>query len=99
MDISTGFKGIAAASRQLEAAALEIARASTQRPAQVASEMPPGAAGLDARSGGETLLSAPSDVDLPRTMLDLMVAGNAILANLQSVKRTDEALRSLFADR
>jgi hypothetical protein len=99
MDMSTGFKGIVAASRQLEAAAFEIARASTQRPAQVASGMSPGAAGLDAGLGGVTLMSAPNDVDLPRTMLDLMVASNAIMANLQSVKRTDEALRSLFADR
>jgi hypothetical protein len=99
MDMSTGFKGIAAASRQLDAAAFEIARASTQRPAQVASGLSPGAAGLDAGSGGLTLMSVANDVDLPRTMLDLMVASNAIMANLQSVKRTDEALRSLFADR
>lgn len=99
MDMSIGFKGIVAASRQLEAAAFEIARASTQRPSQVASGMSPGAAGLDAGSGGVTLMSVPNDVDLPRTMLDLMVASNAIMANLQSVKRTDEALRSLFADR
>jgi flagellar basal body rod protein FlgC len=99
MDISNGFKGIAAAARQLDAAAFEIARASTQRSAQGTSGLSPGAAGLDAGSGGVTLVTAPSDVDLPRTMLDLMVASNAVMANLQSVKRTDEAMRSLFASR
>jgi len=99
MDISNGFKGIAAAARQLDAAAFEIARASTQRPAQVAPGLSPGAAGLDAGSGGLALISVPNDVDLPRTMLDLMVASNAIMANLQSVKRTDEAMQSLFASR
>ena len=99
MDMSIGRNGLTAASRQLDAAAFEIARASTQRPAQVASGLSPGAAGLDSASGGLTLLTTPTDADLPRTMVDLMVASNAVLANLQTVKRTDEALRSLFADR
>ena len=99
MDMSIGRNGLAAASRQLDAAAFEIARASTQRPAQVSSGLSPGAAGLESGSGGLAMMATPNDADLPRTMVNLMVASNAILANLQTVKRTDEALQSLFADR
>jgi len=99
MDMSIGRNGLAAASRQMDAAAFEIARASTQRPAQVTSGLSPGAAGLDSGSGSLTLMATPTDADLPRTMVNLMVASNAVLANLQTVKRTDEVLQSLFANR
>ena len=99
MDMTIGRNGLAAASRQLDAAAFEIARASTQRPVQVASGLSPGAVGLDSGAGSATLMSAPVDADLPRTMVNLMVASNAVLANLQTVKRTDDALQALFSNR
>jgi flagellar basal body rod protein FlgC len=59
----------------------------------------PGAAGLDTPLARADALLPNADADLPRNMVNLMVASNAVLANLQTLKRTDEAMRALFTDR
>ena len=99
MDMTIGRNGLAAASRQFDAAAFEIARASTQQPVQAPAGLSPGAAGLDTPLASAAAMLPNADADLPRNMVNLMMASNAVLANLQSIKRTDDTLRTLFADR
>jgi hypothetical protein len=99
MDMTIGRNGLAAASRQFDTAAFEIARAATQRPVQAPAGLSPGAAGLDTPLARADALLPNADADLPRNMINLMVASNAVLANLQTLKRTDEAMRALFTDR
>jgi len=99
MDMTIGRNGLAAASRQFDAAAFEIARASTQQPVQAPAGLSPGAAGLDTPLASAAAMLPNADADLPRNMVNLMMASNAVLANLQTVKRTDDSLRTLFADR
>lgn len=99
MDMTIGRNGLAAASRQFDTAAFEIARAATQRPVQSSAGLSPGAAGLDTPLARADVLLPNADADLPRNMVNLMVASNAVLANLQTLKRTDEAMRALFTDR
>jgi hypothetical protein len=99
MDMTIGRNGLAAASRQFDAAAFEIARASSQQPVQAPAGLSPGAAGLDTPLASAAAMLPNADADLPRNMVNLMMASNAVLANLQTVKRTDDTLRTLFADR
>jgi hypothetical protein len=101
MDMTIARNGLAAASRQFDAAAFEIALAATQRPVPASAGLSPGAAGLDTPlARADALLpNADADADLPRNMVNLMVASNAVLANLQTLRRTDETMRTLFADR
>ena len=99
MDMTIGRNGLAAASRQFDAAAFEIARASTQQPVQAPAALSHGAAGLDTPLASAAAMLPNADADLPRNMVNLMMASNAVLANLQTVKRTDDTLRTLFADR
>ena len=99
MDMTIGRNGLAAASRQFDTAAFEIARAATQRPVQSPAGLSPGAAGLDTPLARADALLPNADADLPRNMVNLMVASNSVLANLQTLKRTDEAMRALFTDR
>ena len=99
MDMTIGRNGLAAASRPFDAAAFGIARAPTQRAAQAPAGLSPGAAGLDTPLASADALPPGADADLPRNMVNLMVASNAVLANLQTLKRTDETMRTLFADR
>jgi hypothetical protein len=99
MDMTIARNGLAAASRQFDSAAFEIARAATQRPVPEPAGISPGAAGLDTPLARADALLPNADADLPRNMVNLMVASNAVLANLQTLKRTDEIMRTLFADR
>ena len=123
MDFSIGLAGLQAASRRLDAAAFDVARASTQRtgapvaprtdaadPAAGATSVP--AAG--AMAGGPpaapaTLAARPAgapgasvvdaEPDLPAAMVGVISASNAFLANLQTIRPTDEALGALLDDR
>jgi flagellar basal body rod protein FlgC len=99
MDMTIGRNGLTAASRQFDVAAFEIARASTQQPVQAPAGLSPGAAGLDTPLASAAAMLPNADADLPRNMVNLIMASNAVLANLQSIKRTDDTLRTLFADR
>jgi len=100
MDFRIGLSGLRAATRSMDDAAFRIARAGTtstpaaaRPPANAAPAAPLGAAPPDAAATG------PTDADLPRAMVDLAAASNAFLANLQTIRRTDESLRALLEDR
>jgi hypothetical protein len=108
-----GLGGLNSATRSLERAAFEVARASTQRAGQPgtgdAADAPPPAAGAavpppPAGAGAAAPTAPPSsaagpDVDLPRAMLDMISASQMFMANLQTIRRTDEALDALLEDR
>ena len=107
MSFTTGLSGLNAATRRLEAAALDVARASAQRPGATPdagqAAGPPAAAGAPApqlpaapRPPGD---ASPAEADLPRAMVDMISASAAFLANLQTIRRTDESLRSLLEPR
>ncbi len=110
--LSTGLAGLGAATRRLDEAAFDVARASSQRLGRApspADASPPGQAPGGAAGAGtppDTTVpgapprgadaAAPADADLPRAMVDLISASNQVLANLQTIRRGDEALRALL---
>ena len=105
-----GLSGLNSATRSMERAAFEVARASTPRPGQPgtgdaaaaplpaadATAPPPAVAGSE--PGARSAASGP-DVDLARAMVDMISASQMFLANLQTIRRTDEALGALLKDR
>jgi hypothetical protein len=97
MDFSIGLSGLRAATRSMDEAALRIARAGATGAAQPPADAPPAAP----QGAAQALpaVTGPTAVDLPRAMVDLAVASNAVLANLQTIRRTDETLRALLEDR
>jgi flagellar hook protein FlgE len=108
MNFSIGLSGLNAATRRLDAAAFEVARASTQGAGR-AQAAPPAADPAAAPPAVAPPVAAPpaaappaasaSDPDLPRAMVETIAASNAFLANLQTIRRTDEALRALLDER
>ena len=110
MSFQIGLAGMQAATRRLDAAAFDVARASAQGAGRAPSAPPadaPPATGPDAaptatpgampRTAGQAAAPVPAaDVDLPAAMVGVISASNAVLANLQTIRRTDEALRALL---
>ena len=105
MSFSIGLSGVSAATRRLDSAAFDVARASTQRTGQAAPSGPPQAAAPDAPApnapppaGAAPAIGTPmpsaEDPDLPRAMVDMISASNAVLANLQTIRRADETLEA-----
>jgi flagellar basal body rod protein FlgG len=99
MSFETGLRGVNAAMRGLDRAAFEIARSTSQRSGQ----QPVAAAGDPEAQPDRTAtatMPAPAttgpEVDLPGAMVDLISSSRAVMANLQTIRRTDEALESLF---
>lgn len=100
MSLETGLRGVNAAMRGLDRAAFEIARATSHRPAQLpaAGAVEP----VDAQPGAAAVRPAPTpstaspEIDLPGAMVDLIASSRAVMANLQTIRRTDEALESLL---
>lgn len=93
MNIDIARSGLLTAQRGLDRAASDVARASVASQAGAidagAPAAPPPAASLPA--------SVQADIEaLPGAMLSLMAASNAVLANLQSVRRTEEAFDALL---
>jgi flagellar basal body rod protein FlgC len=110
MSFAIGLSGLQAATRRLDAAAFDVARASAQRlgapPAGQDGTAPPGGAlaggappadtaGGPAPPGAATGAAAP-EVDLPRAMVESISASAAFLANLQTIRRSDEAAKALL---
>ncbi|MFM1987394.1 MAG: hypothetical protein RJA99_351 [Pseudomonadota bacterium] len=103
-----GLSGLGAATRRLDSAAFDIARASTQRTAQPpAADGGGGTAPAGANGPGTAAPSAPApgigarlpsaeDPNLPAAMVDLISASNAVMANLQTIRRSDEALEAVL---
>jgi flagellar hook-associated protein FlgK len=98
MSFETGLRGVNAAMRGMDRAAFDIARASNQRlgqqpPAETAQApaFQPGAAVPPAQRP-----SPAPEIDLPGAMVDMIASSRAVMANLQTIKRTDEALESLL---
>ena len=104
MSLSISVSGLNAASRRLDSASFEVARASAQRagqPAPVGSDrppQPPAAApqvpALPPQAG--VALPSAEDPDLPRAMVDMISASNAFLANVQSIRRQNESLDAVL---
>lgn len=99
MSFETGLRGVNAAMRGMDRVAFDIARASNQRlgqlpPAETAQApaFQPGAAAPPAQPPPPP---AP-EIDLPGAMVDMIASSRAVMANLQTIKRTDEALESLL---
>jgi len=117
MSLSISLSGLSAASRRLDSAAFEVARASTQRIGQPVTGVEP-VAGVQGASGQAPASAPPvpapaqqaggrpapaglalptaEDPDLPRTMVDMIAASNAVLANLQAIKRQNESLDAVL---
>jgi hypothetical protein len=117
MSLSISLSGLSAASRRLDSAAFEVARASTQRIGQPVTGVEP-VAGVQGVSGqapapaapvpapaeqadarpGPTGLALPTagDPNLPRNMVDMIAASNAVLANLQAIRRQNESLDAVL---
>jgi hypothetical protein len=97
MSFSIGLSGLNAATRRLDAAAFEVARTSAQEvgrpPAAGPAAGPPAQPVAPPRAADA---AAPTDPDLPRAMVDMISASNVFLANLQTIRRTDENLRALL---
>ncbi len=111
MSLSISLSGLSAASRRLDSAAFELARASTQRIGQpvtgvepvagvqgVSDQAPPPPGPAQAQPAGGRpapaglALPTAEDPNLPRTMVDMIAASNAVLANVQAIKRQNESL-------
>jgi hypothetical protein len=101
MGFSTSLDGIGTAMRSLDRAAFDIARASSQRGGQPATPDPAGTAPAPAPPPAAATPALPSqasaEVDLPRAMVDMISASNAVLANLQAIRRTDESLDAILS--
>lgn len=115
MSLSISLSGLNAASRRLDSAAFEVARASTQRLGQPVTGVEP-VAGVQGASGQAPAPPAPApapqagtrpgptgpaqsaaeDPDLPRTMVDMIAASNAVLANVQAIRRQNESLDAVL---
>lgn len=104
MGLTIGQAGLDAAMRRLDAAAWGIARASNAQAAAGTPAAPQAAAppepppplipGPAAPPQGE-----PPPGDLPAQMIGLMTASHAVMANLQVIRRADEAMRELVEPR
>lgn len=92
MNVDIARTGLLTAHRSLDRAAADVARASVASQAGAAGgapAAPPAAAAVPA--------SVQAEIEaLPGAMLSLMAASNAVLANLQSVRRTEEAFDALL---
>jgi hypothetical protein len=103
MTLEIGRSGLNTAMRALDRAAFDIARASAPRGAGAgAVASTPAAPGTPAAPvappapGAGPDLAPAAEIDLPRAMIDLMAASNAALANLQTIRRTDERLEAML---
>jgi hypothetical protein len=98
-----GLSGLNGATRSLERSAFEVARASTQQAGQAVPRVVGGAPPPEppAAAGAPVPPATPvdGDVDLPRAMVDMISASQLFMANLQTIRRTDEALEALLKDR
>lgn len=107
MSLTIGQAGLDAAMRRMDAAAWGIARASgaSAPPAEpaAADAGPPG--GVPPPGGAAPALQAATEAassrgsapgDLAAQMIGLMTASQAVMANLQTIRRTDEAMRRLI---
>jgi len=97
MDFSIGLSGLRAATRSMDDAAWRIARAGTTGAPPAAA--PPADPPQGAPQGAAPATTGPTEADLPRAMVDLAAASHAVHANLQTIRRTDEALRTLLEER
>jgi hypothetical protein len=115
MSLSISLSGLSAASRRLDSAAFDLARASTQRLGRPVTGVEP-VAGVQGASGQAPAPPAPAqapqagarpapaglalptaeDPDLPRTMVDMIAASNAVLTNVQAIRRQNESLDSVL---
>ncbi|RPH43002.1 MAG: hypothetical protein EHM87_15070 [Burkholderiales bacterium] len=107
MSMTISVSGLNAATRRLDAAAFDVARASAQRVGQPVAA-PQGGPG-DGAPAPAAAPQAPAqplpaaiaqpvaeDPDLPRAMVDMIGASNAFLANLQAIRRQDESLEAVL---
>lgn len=101
---SIGLAGLGAATRRLDEAAFQVASAASQRAGQPPQSgpdfggdtAPPAApAAAPAPTIGAALPSAENP-DLPAAMVGMISASNAVLANLQSIRRADEAMDAIL---
>jgi hypothetical protein len=93
MNLDIARTGLLTAHRSLDRAAADVARAS------VASQAGAGDTGAPAAVPAPAPVPASVQAEieaLPGAMLSLMAASNAVLANLQSVRRTEEAFDALL---
>lgn len=101
MNLSIGLAGLNAASRRLDAAAAQIAQASNPAgdgdsdvdtvPDAVAPDAPGTAVPTGTSSGGTA-----ARPDLAAAMVEQISASAAFLANLQTIRREDDAQRALL---
>jgi hypothetical protein len=100
MGYATSINGIGTAMRSLDRAAFDTARASSQRGGLPAM---PEQAGTAPAPTPTPVVAPPAlpyqaspEVDLPRAMVDMISASNAVLANLQAFKRADENMKAIL---
>jgi flagellar basal body rod protein FlgC len=107
MSMTISVSGLNAATRRLDAAAFDIARASAQRVGQPVAAppggtagpaQPPAAAPQPPAQPQPAAIAQPvaEDPDLPRAMVDMIGASNAALANLQAIRRQNESLDAVL---
>lgn len=107
--IGIGLSGMGAAMRQLDSAAFDVARAASQRTGQAsAAEAVGGGANGPAPAAVPaappaapapeigTQPRAAEDPNLPAAMVGMISASNAVLANLQTIRRADEAMDAIL---
>jgi hypothetical protein len=104
MGLTIGQAGLDAAMRRLDAAAWGIARASNAQAAAGPPAGPEAAAPAQPQAPqmpgfAAPAQGAPAPGDLPAQMIGLMTASHAVTANLQVIRRADEALRGLLEGR
>lgn len=99
MSFAIGLSGLNAAAQRLEASALEISRAALPLGSQTA--MPNS---MDAPMQAAKVLDSVSppnsagglDVDLPNAVIAQISASAAFLANMNTIRRTDENQKALL---
>ena len=109
MSLTIGRAGLDAAMRRLDTAAWDIARASNAQaaspPAGPQATVPapgPAAQPAPAPAPGPAVAgpwAQPAPGALPAQMIGLMTASHAVMANLQVIRRADEAMRALVEPR
>lgn len=104
MDFSIGLAGLNAANRRMEAAALEVSRATIPPQNMTPADNTPDAPTANAAQPAQPAQPAQSqadvlglaDPDLPGALVSQIAASAAFLANVQTIRRTDEAAQALL---
>ncbi|MGH1357158.1 MAG: hypothetical protein ACRBC3_00200 [Burkholderiaceae bacterium] len=95
MNFSVALSGLNAATRRMDEAAVEISRAGIP-PSQRSAESVPAEATPVGAVPDNTAVAGLPDPDLPGAMVSQIAASAAFMANVQSLRRTDDNMEALL---